>query len=82
VAGGVAFGEEGAAGGTVRSYESHVRLYLVPCIGHIRLDLWVPKTCATCADAPSERRRLGPVSGTRLAGPSFVGRAMIFGLWA
>jgi hypothetical protein len=22
----------------VLSYESHVRLYLVPCIGHIRLD--------------------------------------------
>jgi hypothetical protein len=44
--------------------------------------LWVPKTCATCADAPSERRRLGRVSGTRLAGPGLAGRAMIVGLWA
>jgi hypothetical protein len=44
--------------------------------------LWVPKTCATCADVSSGRRRLGPVSGTWLAGPGLAGRAMIFGLWA
>ncbi len=30
----------------------------------LRRDLWVPKTCASCADVPSERRRLGPVSVT------------------
>jgi hypothetical protein len=32
-------------------------------------NLWVPKTCATCAYASSGRRRLGPVSGTWLADP-------------
>ena len=33
-------------------------------------DLWVPKTCATCADVLWVRRQLSRVSGTWLAGPS------------
>jgi hypothetical protein len=45
------------------------------------MNLWVPKTCATCADA-SGHRRLGLVSGMWLAGSGLVGRAMIVGLWA
>jgi hypothetical protein len=44
--------------------------------------LWVPKTCATWADASSGRRRLSPVSGAWLPGPGLAGHAMIFGLWA
>ena len=31
-------GKKALRAATVRSYESHIRLYFVPCIGHIRLD--------------------------------------------
>jgi hypothetical protein len=44
--------------------------------------LCVPKTCATWADVCSGRQRLGPVSGTWLAGPGLAGRAVMFGLRA
>ena len=50
--------------------------------GHRANKLWVPKTCAACADACSGHRRLGPVSRTWLAGSGLAGRAMICGLWA
>jgi hypothetical protein len=30
--------KKGLRAGTVRSYESHIRLYLAPCVGHIPLD--------------------------------------------
>jgi hypothetical protein len=46
-------------------------------------DLWVPKTCATCADvlwAPWARPRVRYVGWQVLAG--VAGRAMIVGLWA
>ena len=58
------------------------RAWTMTEIAGLFADLWVPKTCATWADASSGRRRLGPVSGTWLAGPGLAGRAMIFGLWA
>jgi hypothetical protein len=47
-----------------------------------REHVWVPKTCATCADVLWASVGLGRVSGTWLAGPSVAGRAMIVGLWA
>ena len=58
-------------------YEPADRLWLAALS---RLILWVPKTCATCADASSGRRRLGSVSGTWLAGPGLAGRVIIVGL--
>ena len=44
--------------------------------------LWVPKTCATWVDAPTERGRFGQALGVGRAGLGSAGGGMIFGLWA
>src|SRR5262249_9144058 len=44
--------------------------------------LWVPKTCASWADGPTERGRFGQALGVGRAGLGLAGGGMIFGLWA
>jgi hypothetical protein len=44
--------------------------------------LWVPKTCATWADAQGMPSAQRSVPGGRRGGLRLGGRAMIFGLWA
>jgi integrase len=75
--------KKGLRAGTVRSYESHIRLYLAPCVGHIPLDrLRVADVASvfdyvgglneavTAARASGDPERCESVKGRRPVGPA------------